>query len=331
MVHTHLVTWQEFMREKENKDLPILEAKAKYLKLQHKFNLLMEAEVAAYNAVALNSMMTGAQGGDPSLINPIKNIFFSDIPTKIETGNDPVALTLVFTYPVLVPGNPAIKITNGQQGGGTENNIVLAYDSGTDTDTLIFNSTQVSANVNGDQPIGAGKILVGQDLKAIESANTLSGVTTAAITTGVSGVAAAAGGGAGTNQEDVVLTIENLSSGTIVSATITSIASSSTAYYNVGDTITVAASELNATTGASGGSVVFTITNAALTGDTLGIPRGIEIVENPGTVSSPSIGTIAFDATNFITLRSGEKIGYENYMTYSNAIVGGNVNAEANG
>ena len=36
MVHTHLVTWQEFMKEKENKDLPILEAKAKYLKLQRK-------------------------------------------------------------------------------------------------------------------------------------------------------------------------------------------------------------------------------------------------------------------------------------------------------
>ena len=49
MVNTHLVTWQEFMKEKENKNLTITEAKQKYLKLQQKFNLLMEAEVAAYN------------------------------------------------------------------------------------------------------------------------------------------------------------------------------------------------------------------------------------------------------------------------------------------
>jgi hypothetical protein len=331
MVHTHLVTWQEFLREKDNKDLPILEAKNKYLKLQRKFNLLMEAEVAAYNAVALNSVMDGAQGGDPSLINPVKNIFFSDIPTQIEAGNDPVALTLQFMYPVIAVGNPSIKITDGQQGGGTANNIVLEYDSGTGTDTLIFNSTQVSANVNGDQPIGAGKLLVGQDLKSIESANTLSGVTAAAVTSGVSGVAAAAGGGAGTNQEDVVLEIENLSSGTIVFAKITSIASSATAYYNVGDTITVAASELTATTGASGGSVVFTITSAALTGDTLGIVRAVEYVENPGTVANPALGVVGFDNDNYLTLTGGDKIGYEKYMTYSNATIGGNVNAESNG
>ena len=34
MVHTHLVTWQEFMREKENKNLSITEAKGKYQKLE---------------------------------------------------------------------------------------------------------------------------------------------------------------------------------------------------------------------------------------------------------------------------------------------------------
>ena len=119
MVHTHLVTWQEFMREKENKDLPILEAKAKYLKLQHKFNLLMEAEVAAYNAVALNSVMDGSQSGDPSLINPITNIVFSAAPVEIETGNDPVDVTATFQYPVLVTGSPSLKIANGQEGGGT--------------------------------------------------------------------------------------------------------------------------------------------------------------------------------------------------------------------
>tara|TARA_B100000497_G_C7663143_1_gene399572 strand:- start:652 stop:1632 length:981 start_codon:yes stop_codon:yes gene_type:complete len=326
MVHTHLVTWQEFMKEKENKDLPILEAKAKYLKLQRKFELLMEAEVAAYNAVALNSVMDGSQGGDPSLINPITNIVFSDVPTKIELGNDPVAVTATFTHPVLVTGAPSLKIHNGQQGGGTANNIVLGYSSGSGTKTIVFNSTQVSANTSGNQPIGAGKLIVGEDLKAIESANTLSGVTTAASTTGVLGVASG-----GENQEDVTLTIENLSDGTIVSAAITSIASSATAYYNIGDTITVAASELTATTGASGGSVVFTITNTSLVGDILELATAVEFVQGGFDYDDAPFGVIGFDASNYITTTLGEKLGYENYMTYSGAIIGGFVEAEANG
>jgi hypothetical protein len=104
----------------------------------------------------------------------------------------------------------------------------------------------------------------------------------------------------------------------------------SIAYYNVGDTITVAASELSAV-GGSGGSAVFTITNATLTGDTLGIFPGVEFVNDPGTVASPALGVIGFDKDNYLTLNGGDKIGYENYMTYSNAIVGGNVNAEADG
>jgi hypothetical protein len=329
MVHTHLVTWQEFMREKENKDLSILEAKAKYLKLQHKFNLLMEAEVAAYNAVALNSVMDGSQSGDPSLINPITNIVFSAAPVEIETGNDPVDVTATFQYPVLVTGSPSLKIANGQEGGGTASSVVLGYQSGTGTRSIVFRSTQVSANVNGDQPIGAGKLLVGQDIASIVVQG-ITGINAAGTTTGVSGVAAAAGGGAGTNQEDVVLTIVNDVAGNFDSAVITSIASTSTAYYNVGDTITVAASELSAV-GGSGGSAVFTITNATLTGDTLGIFPGVEFVQNPGTVASPALGVIGFDKDNYLTLNGGDKIGYEKYMTYSNAIVGGNVNAEADG
>ena len=328
MVHTHLVTWQEFLKEKDNKDLPIMEAKAKYLKLQRKFNLLMEAEVAAYNAVALNSVVDGAQGGDPSLINPVKNIFFSDIPVKIETGNDPVAVTLQFMYPVVVVGNPSLKITNGQQGGGTANNIVLEYDSGTGTDTLVFNSTQVSANTTGDQPIGAGKLLVGQDITSI-GVNSITGINAAGTTTGVSGVAAV-NPDPGGQQQDVVLTIVNDVAGNFDSVVITSIASTATAYFNVGDTITVAGTQLSAV-GGSGGSAVFTITNATLTGDTLGIFRGVEFVNDPGTVANPALGVIGFDKDNYLTLNGGDKIGYENYMTYSNAIVGGNVNAEADG
>ena len=86
MVHTHLVTWQEFMREKENKNLSITEAKGKYQKLEKQFNLLMEAENAAYNAVALNSVRNGSQGGPGEELNPILGIEFLSLPTGTIAG-----------------------------------------------------------------------------------------------------------------------------------------------------------------------------------------------------------------------------------------------------
>ena len=158
----------------------------------------------------------------------------------------------------------------------------------------------------------------------------ITGINAAGTTTGVSGVAAAAGGGAGTNQEDVVLTIVNDVAGNFDSAVITSIASSATAYYNVGDTITVAASQLSAV-GGSGGSAVFTITNATLTGDTLELAKAVEFVTDGFVYNDAPFGVIGFDASNYITTLAGEKLGYENYMTYSGAAIGGNVSAEANG
>ena len=329
MVNTHLVTWQEFMRQKENKDLPILEAKAKYLKLQRKFNLLMEAEVAAYNAVALNSVVHGSQGGDPSqAINPITGISFSATPTEIENGNDPVAVTVTFRSPVLVTGAPSLKIANNQQGGGTADGITLGYASGTGTISLVFNSTQVSANVDGDQPIGAGKLLVGQDIVNIVVQG-ITGINQAGTTTGVTGVAAAAGAGGGTNQENVTLTIVNDVAGNFDSAVITSIDSSATAYFNVGDTITVAASELSGV-GGSGGSAVFTITNDTLNGDVLSVPNSVGFYGGTIDVNDPPLGLIAFDSSNYITTLDGKIVGYKDYKTYKNSVIGASVEAEAN-
>ena len=157
----------------------------------------------------------------------------------------------------------------------------------------------------------------------------ITGINAAGTTTGVSGVAAAAGGGAGTNQEDVVLTIVNDVAGNFDSAVITSIASTSTAYYNVGDTITVAASESSAV-GGSGGSAVFTITNATLTGDVLKLEPAVEFVTPGFTYDNPPFGVIGFDDSNFISNDNGDRLGYESYMTYSGAVVGANVSAEAN-
>ncbi len=147
------------------------------------------------------------------------------------------------------------------------------------------------------------------------------------------GVAAGAGGGAGTNQENVTLTIQTDAAGNLDSAVITAITNPSTAYYNVGDTITIAGNQTAITSGTSGidgGNCVFTITNATLTGDVLKLEPAVEFVTPGFTYDNPPFGVIGFDDSNFISNDNGDRLGYESYMTYSGAVVGANVSAEAN-
>ena len=320
MVNTHLVTWQEFMLEKENKNLTITEAKQKYLKLQQKFNLLMEAEVAAYNAVALNSVMDGSQGGDSSLLNPITNIVFSDPPAGTVAGFIS-AIVVTFTYPVITVGNPSLTVINSQAGGGIDATDAFVYLTGSNTKTLVFSKTQ-AANTDGALDIGAGK-LTGKNLHTdagFAEVNTLIGVDTAqAAITGVS--ATYIGGGAGTSGEDVVCTVGIDNTGAIISAIITSIASAATAYFIPTDTLTIDFSELTGTN-ASSGTVVYTIESAGLIGDTLTLPTAVASPVNGGR-----IGFIFQDINNYVTTINGAVLGTKDspvggFLTYNGAVLG---------
>jgi len=332
MVHTHLVTWQEFMREKENKNLTITEAKAKYLKLQQKFNLLMEAEVAAYNAVALNSIMDGAQGGDPSMINAISNLVFSQTPLETDNASTTLAVTATFQYPVLVTGLPSLRVFNNQKGGGISSQNNLIYSSGTGTRSIVFLLNQATANTDGTGIYGCGKIQnsfqdgSGIDVVDAVSADTLTGVDTAGSIFG-----AAFTGAGGATAENGTADVTFLADGTITAIIIASISDDAASYYITGDTLTFASSEFTAV-GASGGSLVVTIDNNVLTGDTFEIPTAVETV-----IGNAQPGVIAQSSDNFITTEAGEKLGYQDdsyqgtngYLTYSAAILGGTVTAQA--
>jgi len=332
MVHTHLVTWQEFLREKDNKDLPITEAKAKYLKLQQKFNLLMEAEVAAYNAVALNSVIDGSQGGDPAMINAISNLVFSTTPLETDNAATTLAVTATFQYPVLVTGVPSLKVFNNQKGGGSASQNTLTYDSGNGTRSIVFQLEQASANTDGTGVFGCGKLQnsfqdgSGIDVVAAISANTLTGVNTAGSIFG-----AAFTGAGGATAENGTADVTFLADGTITAVIIASISDDAASYYITGDTLTFASSEFTAV-GASGGSLVVTIDNNVLTGDTFDIPTAVETV-----IGNAQPGVIAVSSDNFITTEAGEKLGYQDdtylgtngYLTYSSAVLGGAVTAQA--
>ena len=322
MVNTHLVTWQEFMKEKENKNLTITEAKQKYLKLQQKFNLLMEAEVAAYNAVALNSVKDGSQGGPSDLLNPITNIVFSAAPTGTVAGFT-AGITLTFTYPTLVVGAPTFATINSQAGGGIDATDTFTYYSGSGTKSLVFQKTQ-SVNTDGALDIGAGK-LTNKNFASgsgFTEVNTLVGVDTAQTITGVS--ATYTGGGAGVSGEDVVCTVDITAGGVVTSALITSIASAATAYFIPTDTLTIDFSELDGTN-ASSGTVIYTIESAGLIGDTLTLPTAIASPQNG--YSSNDLGIVKIDESNYITTSTGQVLGQRSspvggFLTYSTAVLG---------
>lgn len=252
MVHTHLVTWQEFMREKENKNLSITEAKGKYQKLEKQFNLLMEAENAAYNAVALNSVRNGSQGGPGEELNPILGIEFLSLPTGTIAGFVS-SVNVSYKFPVTVIGTPVIYVNNGQQGKGSADVVTYTATAGGSTNVVTFSNTQ-GADANGGTLVAAKTLNVTEDIvSSITTAPTTPSNDTYTDTmvwaTGTGGV-----GGADINATIIV-----------AGAAVTSIVvTGATGTYQPGNTLTIAGSALGGT-----GNLIVTLVSADLTGDTL--------------------------------------------------------------
>ena len=255
MVHTHLVTWQEFMREKENKNLSITEAKAKYQKLEKQFNLLMEAENAAYNAVALNSVRNGAQGGPGEELNPILGIEFTNPPVGTITG---FTSTIAVSYklPVTVIGAPVLFVNNNQLGGGSGNIITYTAAAGGTSTVVEFSYGQV-ADANGGTLVAAKKITFDNELIASVGTQPTAPVDN----TYVGEVITWASGAGGTGGADVTATIV-VAGNAVTSIKVT--ASPEAANYQPGNIFTLAGTALGGT-----GNLVFTLVAADLTGDTL--------------------------------------------------------------
>jgi hypothetical protein len=254
MVHTHLVTWQEFLREKENKNLPIMEAKAKYLKLQRKFELLMEAEIAAA-FVASNAQLSGAVvGGPKENLNPAVSIKFNITTGGVVAGFTATA-TVTYKFPVFVSGTPFIVVNNSQAGGGTAATVNFDYSSGSGTTQLVF-SYQQFASVNGTGNVASNTVVSG---------SSLFGAITTSPTTPVEGdyteFATYAQGTGGTGGDTVTLAVSISALQTVTSCTVKSATSG---VFTPGNTLTVAGSEFGGS-----GDLVITLRSEDLGNDVL--------------------------------------------------------------
>ncbi len=121
--------WQTWIKKPENKDLPILEAKQKFVKEQ----LLFEQQYANYMAQVdaknrfLNANSYLHQGGQHGLANDIIDVRLSTL--DLIVGPNPgtvVSATASFENPIRIVaqggGYPAIQLTTNFAGGGLKQN-----------------------------------------------------------------------------------------------------------------------------------------------------------------------------------------------------------------
>jgi len=264
--------WQSFKTRQDIQRLPLMEQKSKFIQEQLNFDNAM----AAFSAQA---HVGGIQ------YNPVLSVAFDGSALSTITGFTST-LEVTYSHDVTVTGIPSIIVPNGLQGGGSTSGITYTFDSTASSKVLIFTYVQ-AANLNGLLGIGAGRLIANtSDLANVAQAsvaNTLDAATANAALTGVAGVAAAGTGG-NTSFEPVVLTLNINAAGAVSVATITSIASATTAYFVPGNTITIAASEI---AGATTGTIIYTLIAGALTGDTLNLAGGDRYIAlNGGSINS---------------------------------------------
>ena len=254
--------WNVWAKKPSNKNLPLLEAKSKYLAEQ----LLFEEQFNNFASAVVAANTTGAGG---VTFNGISNIDFISSPVFLSQTGNTQQLEVGFKLPVVVTGTPTITVDNSQVGGGTAATFDYSYESGTGTKSLIFNHIHPASPDNDE---GA-------------SANVLFNTTSIAVTTQplnpVGGVYTPAytstGNGTGADFDVVVLgnpfLIFKITSKTAGSG------------YKPGDIITFADDALGA--GSTGGT--FTVQSSDLIGDVISIPSGI-ISLNGGTITTGNNG-----------------------------------------
>ena len=278
-VSDYLPTWKEFMNMKENKKLNIHEAKQKYLKLQAQHNYLMEAQVAAYNAVAENAVMDGHQAGPGSELNPLKSVKFASAMGRgvnvsagyainVELGwQDPVIAGLKGT------GDPAYNVVV------TNPNTVIPFSSnqqvdcfGTGSSTRVLNFETISAV---GTPLGTPGV---NTLPANQAITGVSATTSVTLVSGSGVTLTYSNAGGGTFTGTTLTGGYTADAGSLTSINVQSFGTHQNRGFAVGDTIRInPASQMG---GGVSGTGTATLVAGDLVGDTISIARFNKILQD---------------------------------------------------
>ena len=256
--------WHQWKQKTANKNLPLNEAKRKYLKEQ----LLFEDQYTNFALTQQAIQQQRAQTGGTSL-NGIKSVAFDASPVfQTNTGNTQT-LKVIFAKPVLVTGSPLVEVANNQFGGGTAATFNYTYSAGSSTNELTFNHVHPTNSNPATQGFSANVVAIGSNLAPIgtieqptNAINDVYELTDTDYTTSGDG-----------NSLDLQVEIDGLQ--------ITSIICTSNGKdFIPGEKITFANGSLGGTS--TGGSI--TVATSAFRADTVSFAAGSKVTLNSGTI-----------------------------------------------
>lgn len=267
--------WLNWLKRPENANLPIVEAKQKYLKEQ----LLFEQQYNSFVEAARAVQASITEGG--TILNGVVSTNFNPSPAFQSITGNTQTMDVYFKMPVDVTGTPTITVTNSQAGGGSAATFTYDYASGTGTDQLVFEHVH-PASPNNDA--GAAANVLTQDKDLFSSITTQP--TTATADTYVAETLTWAAGTGGTGGSNVTATIVVGDLEIVDSVIVTDNAGG---VFSPGNTLTLAGSNLGGT-----GNLVITLTADNLTGDVISV-AGQSIALSGGSISTKPGNTITTD------------------------------------
>ena len=127
--------WWSWKNKQENKNLPVNEARRKYLKEQ----LLFEDQFTNFAGQMVAQFADAPSHAGGAHNNSITNVVLSSASiTNDPNGGGKIEATVEFFQPVNADGNININVANNQAGGGTSDSIALNWDGFSGTRRMIF-------------------------------------------------------------------------------------------------------------------------------------------------------------------------------------------------
>ena len=258
--------WHQWKQKTANKNLPLNEAKRKYLKEQ----LLFEDQYTNFALTQQAIQQQRAQTGGTSL-NGIKSVAFDASPVfQTNTGNTQT-LKVIFAKPVLVTGSPLVEVANNQFGGGTAATFNYTYNAGSSTNELTFNHVHPTEAVTA-QGFSANVVAIGSNLAPI-------GIIEQPTSAIDDDYIFAANTNYTTQFSGADLSMQvTISGGNITSVICTSTGND----FIPGEKISFAAGSLGGTS--TGGTI--TVAASALRADTVSFAAGSTVTLNSGTITT---------------------------------------------
>ena len=262
--------WWSWKNKQENKNLPVNEARRKYLKEQ----LLFEDQFTNFAGQMVAQFADAPSHAGGAHNNSITNVVLSSASiTNDPNGGGKIEATVEFFQPVNADGNININVANNHAGGGTSDSIALNWDGFSGTRRMIFSVMDIPGIPFVEKnDFNAANIALGTDISgSVSGSSNLSGATGAASGSSVFTWNSGSASGSFDYGSDVSASFTVNAGGTGLSEVTINVVTSASSQYYAGNTLTATAAQL----GKGGtGAVIYELQPGDIAGDVISISAG---------------------------------------------------------